>query len=65
MYLIYYTTFHHHTHIMLNLDAFSLSQVLSMNDDYKKALFPTGSFDMDFPVPDLIGQTEILTEDHR
>ncbi|KAL5288990.1 hypothetical protein ACFFRR_009285 [Megaselia abdita] len=41
-------------------------EVLSMNDDYKKhALFPTGSFDMDFPVPDLIGQTEILTEDHR
>lgn len=37
-----------------------------MNDEYKKhALFPTGSFDMDFPVPDLIGQTEILTEDHR
>lgn len=35
-------------------------------DDYRKAsLFQTGSFDLDFPIPDLIGQTEILTEEHR
>ncbi|XP_037922190.1 TLD domain-containing protein 2 isoform X15 [Hermetia illucens] len=41
--------------------------VLSMStDDYRKAsLFQTGSFDLDFPIPDLIGQTEILTEEHR
>ncbi|XP_037922199.1 nuclear receptor coactivator 7 isoform X23 [Hermetia illucens] len=42
-------------------------EVLSMStDDYRKAsLFQTGSFDLDFPIPDLIGQTEILTEEHR
>ncbi|XP_055715383.1 oxidation resistance protein 1 isoform X8 [Phlebotomus papatasi] len=42
-------------------------EVLSMSaDDYRKsALFPTGSFDLDFPIPDLVGQTEILTEEHR
>lgn len=35
-------------------------------DDYRKAsLFATGSFDQDFPLPDLIGTTEILTEEHR
>lgn len=35
-------------------------------DDYRKAsLFATGSFDLDFPIPDLIGATEILTEEHR
>lgn len=43
------------------------TQVLSMStDDYRKAsLFATGSFDQDFPIPDLIGNTEILTEEHR
>ncbi|XP_031635692.1 oxidation resistance protein 1 isoform X13 [Contarinia nasturtii] len=42
-------------------------EVLSMStDDYRKAsLFATGSFDQDFPLPDLIGTTEILTEEHR
>ncbi|XP_059619714.1 oxidation resistance protein 1 isoform X4 [Phlebotomus argentipes] len=42
-------------------------EVLSMSaDDYRKsALFPTGSFDLEFPIPDLVGQTEILTEEHR
>lgn len=35
-------------------------------DDYRKAaLFNPGSFDQDFPIPDLIGQTEILSEEHR
>jgi hypothetical protein len=35
-------------------------------DDYRKAaLFTTGSFDQEFQVPDLVGQTEILTEEHR
>lgn len=35
-------------------------------DDYRKAsMFATGSFDLDFPVPELIGTTEILTEEHR
>ncbi|XP_067615978.1 nuclear receptor coactivator 7 isoform X2 [Eurosta solidaginis] len=42
-------------------------EVLPMStDDYRKtSLFATGSFDVDFPIPDLIGKTEILTEDHR
>jgi hypothetical protein len=44
-----------------------LFQVLSMSkDDYRNASFITsGSFDQDFPIPDLIGPTEILSEDHR
>ncbi|XP_055853144.1 TLD domain-containing protein 2 isoform X18 [Episyrphus balteatus] len=44
-----------------------LETVLSMStDEYRKAsLFTTGSFDLDFPIPDLIGTTEILTEEHR
>ncbi|XP_055387006.1 nuclear receptor coactivator 7 isoform X17 [Condylostylus longicornis] len=42
-------------------------EVLSMStDDYRKAsLFASNSFDLDFPIPDLIGTTEILTEEHR
>lgn len=46
---------------------FSFFQVLSMSkDDYRNASFITsGSFDQDFPIPDLIGPTEILSEDHR
>ncbi|XP_049284336.1 oxidation resistance protein 1 isoform X17 [Anopheles funestus] len=42
-------------------------EVLSMStDDYRKAtLFASGSFDQDFQIPDLIGQTEILSEEHR
>uniref|UniRef100_A0AAG5CR09 Oxidation resistance protein 1 n=1 Tax=Anopheles atroparvus TaxID=41427 RepID=A0AAG5CR09_ANOAO len=44
-----------------------LHTVLSMStDDYRKAtLFASGSFDQDFQIPDLIGQTEILSEEHR
>ncbi|XP_039441402.2 TLD domain-containing protein 2 isoform X16 [Culex pipiens pallens] len=44
-----------------------LHTVLSMStDDYRKAaLFATSSFDQDFQIPDLIGQTEILSEEHR
>jgi hypothetical protein len=34
-------------------------------DDYRKAALFTGSFDQEFQVPDLVGQTEILTEEHR
>lgn len=42
-------------------------EVLSMStDDYRKAtLFATSSFDQEFQIPDLIGQTEILSEEHR
>lgn len=42
-------------------------EVLSMSkDDYRNASFITsGSFDQDVPIPDLIGTTEILSEDHR
>jgi len=45
----------------------NLTWVLSMsNDDYRKAtLFNTASFDQDFPIPDLIGNTEILSDEHR
>lgn len=43
------------------------TKVLSMStDDYRKAaLFATSSFDQDFQIPDLVGQTEILSEEHR
>lgn len=34
-------------------------------DDYRKAQLFANSFDQDFPLPDLIGTTEILTEEHR
>jgi hypothetical protein len=35
-------------------------------DDYRKAaLFTAGSFDQDFQIPELIGQTEILSQEHR
>ncbi|XP_053694150.1 uncharacterized protein LOC128742004 isoform X2 [Sabethes cyaneus] len=42
-------------------------EVLSMStDDYRKAtLFATSSFDQEFQIPELIGQTEILSEEHR
>lgn len=46
---------------------FSNLQVLSMSkDDYRNASYITGSFELqDVPIPDLIGTTEILSEDHR
>ncbi|XP_037824363.1 oxidation resistance protein 1-like isoform X2 [Lucilia sericata] len=49
-----------------DLDLLS-GEVLSMSsEDYRKSsIFQTGSFDLDFPIPDLIGTTEILTEEHR
>ncbi|XP_055602470.1 TLD domain-containing protein 2 isoform X17 [Uranotaenia lowii] len=49
------------------LDDGKLHTVLSMStDDYRKAtLFASGSFDQEFQIPDLIGQTEILSEEHR
>lgn len=42
-------------------------QVLSMSaDDYRKgSLFLGDSIDAEFTLPDLVGQTEILTEEHR
>ncbi|XP_058450740.1 uncharacterized protein LOC131430093 isoform X5 [Malaya genurostris] len=42
-------------------------EVLSMStDDYRKAtLFATSSIDQEFQIPELIGQTEILSEEHR
>lgn len=44
-----------------------LRQVLSMSaDDYRKgSLFLGESIDAEFTLPDLVGQTEILTEEHR
>lgn len=42
-------------------------EALSLStDDYRKAtLFATGSFDQEFTIPELVGVTEILTEEHR
>ncbi|XP_070509942.1 nuclear receptor coactivator 7 isoform X3 [Chironomus tepperi] len=42
-------------------------EVLSMSkDDYRNAsLFTAGSFEQDVPIPELIGATEILSEEHR
>jgi hypothetical protein len=35
-------------------------------DDYRNSAFITSaSFDQEFTIPDLIGKTEILSEDHR
>jgi len=35
-------------------------------DDYRNASFITsGSFEQDVPIPDLVGATEILSEEHR
>lgn len=35
-------------------------------DDYRKgSLFLGESIDVEFTLPDLVGQTEILTEEHR
>lgn len=35
-------------------------------DDYRNASFITsGSFDQDVALPDLVGTTEILSEEHR
>jgi len=40
--------------------------VLSMSkDDYRNASIFSSSFEQDFPIPELIGPTEILTDDHR
>ncbi|XP_055540862.1 TLD domain-containing protein 2 isoform X16 [Wyeomyia smithii] len=50
-----------------DFDDGKLHTVLSMStDDYRKAtLFATSSFDQEFQIPELIGQTEILSEEHR
>ena len=56
------------THNIINRDYFaSKLQVLSMSkDDYRNASFITaGSFEQDVPIPDLVGATEILSEEHR
>lgn len=35
-------------------------------DDYRSTSYVTGSFELqDVAIPDLIGTTEILSEDHR
>jgi hypothetical protein len=34
-------------------------------DDYRKAALFADQFEPDFQIPDLIGQTEILSEEHR
>ena len=42
-------------------------QLASMSDELRRAIYATNgaSFDTDILPPDLIGLTEILTEDHR
>lgn len=44
-----------------------LNQVLSMSDELRRALYatPNVSLDVDLPIPELVGHTEILTEEHR
>jgi len=45
---------------------FIKTKVLSMSkDDYRNASIFSSSFEQDFPIPELIGPTEILTDDHR
>ncbi|XP_026466263.1 nuclear receptor coactivator 7-like isoform X2 [Ctenocephalides felis] len=41
--------------------------VLSMSDELRRALYatPNVSLDVDLPIPELVGHTEILTEEHR
>ncbi|KAE8749275.1 hypothetical protein FOCC_FOCC003982 [Frankliniella occidentalis] len=43
------------------------SALVSMSEELRRALYATNSasFDFEFLVPDLVGVTEILTEDHR
>lgn len=42
-------------------------QVLSMSEELRRALYATsaGSIDQELFIPDLVGTTEILSEDHR
>lgn len=42
-------------------------QLVSMSEELRRALYATNSasFDLEILVPDLVGVTEILTEDHR
>ena len=42
-------------------------QVLSMSEELRRALYASsvGSLDLETYVPDLVGSTEILTEEHR
>ncbi|XP_052121318.1 uncharacterized protein LOC113203066 isoform X4 [Frankliniella occidentalis] len=42
-------------------------ELVSMSEELRRALYATNSasFDFEFLVPDLVGVTEILTEDHR
>uniref|UniRef100_A0A2M4CNQ0 Oxidation resistance protein 1 n=1 Tax=Anopheles darlingi TaxID=43151 RepID=A0A2M4CNQ0_ANODA len=57
--------------LLLNLESREAVQFvwlanIAKSDDYRKAtLFASSSFDQDFQIPDLIGQTEILSEEHR
>lgn len=48
-------------------DSRSLSQVLSMSEEFRRALYANSavSLDNDVIVPDLIGTTEILSDEHR
>lgn len=57
------------TEILMHFPTFrpKRTQVLSMSaEDYRKSsLFLGESIDAEFTLPDLVGQTEILTEEHR
>nr|CAD7201383.1 unnamed protein product [Timema douglasi] len=49
---------------IVSLDRF---QVLSMSEELRRALYASsvGSLDLDLLIPELVGVTEILTEEHR
>lgn len=53
-------------YVLLN-DALPLSQVLSMSEEFRRALYANSaiSLDNEIIVPDLIGTTEILSDEHR
>ncbi|KAJ8679781.1 hypothetical protein QAD02_015568, partial [Eretmocerus hayati] len=40
-------------------------EVLSMSEELRRALYASGGPDLDVLVPDLVGTTEILSDDHR
>ncbi|XP_052121321.1 oxidation resistance protein 1 isoform X7 [Frankliniella occidentalis] len=51
----------------MSADSEQCDELVSMSEELRRALYATNSasFDFEFLVPDLVGVTEILTEDHR
>ncbi|XP_034232554.1 oxidation resistance protein 1 isoform X4 [Thrips palmi] len=51
----------------MSADSEQCDELVSMSEELRRALYATNSasFDLEILVPDLVGVTEILTEDHR